>query len=517
MPRPDVISDARQHAPEWHHVDDLPQAVVVTTGDGVIIRANRRAERLLGAGPGGLSGSRLGDLVTAESRARLSERLARVSSAPDTPDEPAFAVHLNAGGREQALEVSLGCTRGAFGTLALAALRPLGAGRQAHADDVLTHEHALQLELVTEGAQVGVWKWNPQTNAACFSEQWLAMVGHRPGELPPTFESCRERIHALDLPVCDALMQQHLQGQSSQFEAIHRLRHRDGRWLRVKTRGKVVKRDPAGRPTRVVGAHVDVTSQWEAEVLARQVAQARDAFFASASHDLRSPLNAILGLSEAVLDGVYGTLTEAQERSLRTVHASGRVLLALFNQILLLGRLQAGAVVLERTATPLAPLVSECLSLAHDRADARGQRVEYEPKASAAALVTGDADKLRQALLFLVSNAVDTSPIGATLTIGVTEWPEIGRWELAVTDAAPPIEGPDRDRVFDPYVAVTDASSGRRRLSGLGLALASRIVALHGGTARVEATDGGGNRFVVALPLSRDTAPFHRSEDEGIH
>jgi PAS domain S-box-containing protein len=116
-----------------------------------------------------------------------------------------------------------------------------------------------------EGANDGLWDWNVSTGEVWYSERWQTMLGYQPGELPHLFSSWEKLVHPEDKQgVLDAL-ERHRSGLSPSYEAEHRLWHKEGRWVWILTRGKIVSRDSNGQPLRSVGTHTDVTRRKEAE------------------------------------------------------------------------------------------------------------------------------------------------------------------------------------------------------------------------------------------------------------
>ena len=113
--------------------------------------------------------------------------------------------------------------------------------------------------LVSEAVNDGLWDWDVTTGHVVFSPRWAAMLGHAVEELAPHVRSWEERVHPDDLPEVARLVRAHLDGRTAIYETEHRVRHRDGHWVWIRDRGKVVARDAAGRPLRAVGTHTDVT------------------------------------------------------------------------------------------------------------------------------------------------------------------------------------------------------------------------------------------------------------------
>lgn len=116
-----------------------------------------------------------------------------------------------------------------------------------------------QLDLAINGANLGLWDWNVVTGRVHFSDGFAAMVGYGPGELAPHVDTWKHLVHPDDLPQVVVVLQAHLDGSTQHYETEHRLRHRDGHWIWVLDRGRVLERDQAGRPVRAAGTHLDIT------------------------------------------------------------------------------------------------------------------------------------------------------------------------------------------------------------------------------------------------------------------
>ncbi len=128
---------------------------------------------------------------------------------------------------------------------------------------------AERLRLALHGADLALWDVNLVTHVGTVNERWSAMLGYLPHEIVPDDSEWRDRIHPDDAErVLDA-QQKHLDGATDAFEASYRLRHRDGRWIWVLDRGRVVERAPDGTPLRMVGTHLDITERMLAQEAVR--------------------------------------------------------------------------------------------------------------------------------------------------------------------------------------------------------------------------------------------------------
>ena len=131
-----------------------------------------------------------------------------------------------------------------------------------------------RLELVIEGTRLGMWDWNPQTNEVAFNDIWAEMLGYSIDEISPSLEEWENRVHPDDLAACYADIQAHIEDKTPFYENVHRMKHRNGSWVYILDRGKVVQRNEQGLPIRFTGTHTDITNQKKSEL--REVISTRD-------------------------------------------------------------------------------------------------------------------------------------------------------------------------------------------------------------------------------------------------
>lgn len=122
-----------------------------------------------------------------------------------------------------------------------------------------------RLELAARAAQIGFWDWNLETNEVLYSPEWKAQIGYAPDELDSSFEHWRDRLHPEDRDPILAKINAYLDGRAPEYEVEFRLRHKDGSYRWIYTRGKLLRND-AGKPYRVLGGHVDITERKYAEM-----------------------------------------------------------------------------------------------------------------------------------------------------------------------------------------------------------------------------------------------------------
>lgn len=118
-----------------------------------------------------------------------------------------------------------------------------------------------RLNLAVEGANLGVWDWNIQTDAVTFNEQWAEMFGLSLDEIKPTLDTWEQRVHPDDRERVNAALDAHLRGETEYHDTEHRIETATGEWKWIRDVGKVAERDDDDEPTRAVGIHIDINEQ----------------------------------------------------------------------------------------------------------------------------------------------------------------------------------------------------------------------------------------------------------------
>lgn len=267
-----------------------------------------------------------------------------------------------------------------------------------------------------------------------------------------------------------------------------RLRLRDGRELAGQG---VALGAPSAAGARLY-AFSDVTE------FARQTAaiEARDAFLARMSHDLRSPLGVVLGAAQLL---AAGDATAEQRESLEAIFNAGRLLLQLIDDVLDYGKLRAGRFVLTPRVVDLWALVEEAASTLRTAAEAKGLGFEHKVHPEVPRWVRVDPVRLRQVVMNLGTNAVKYTESGA-VSLHVERELGPGRALLlfSVADTGPGIDTEQLPALFDAYV---QGAGNAERGTGLGLAITRELVELMGGSVRAQSTPGVGSTFSFTLEV----------------
>jgi signal transduction histidine kinase len=230
-------------------------------------------------------------------------------------------------------------------------------------------------------------------------------------------------------------------------------------------------------------------------------------FVSVASHELKTPINVIIGYLQLLDEGVYGPLTPQQHEIHKTLGLQANNLLRLVKQLLDVSRFEAGGGRLELRDIKLEPLLKELESAFHVLAVQREVHFCVEEREGLPAEVHWDVDRINEVLGNLLSNAFKFTPHGGSVTLTVEPSDDSVRMEVRDTGAGIPPE--QLPRIFEKFYQADNQGSARAVGSGLGLAIAKQIVDAHGGTISCESEPGVGTAFSITLPVQapRRVAP----------
>ena len=230
----------------------------------------------------------------------------------------------------------------------------------------------------------------------------------------------------------------------------------------------------------------------------RDVTAAKERFYNAVAHDLRTPVGAIKGYHELILEGMAGEMPEKARRFLARASRAGETLLLLVNDLMDFAKLEAGKVEIRVGDVEVDGLLEEALSVVAPQAGEKGLTLRRECEDGLPTVRT-DGSRVRQILLNLLSNAVKFTEAGevslvATRRAGGEDEPEV--LEIRVSDTGPGIPAPDRERIFMEFEQVSGSMG-----TGLGLPISRKLARLLQGDLRLESEAGVGCTFVLTLPL----------------
>ena len=254
----------------------------------------------------------------------------------------------------------------------------------------------------------------------------------------------------------------------------------------------------------VFGQDITVRKRAEAALTvsrdeAERANRAKSQFLSSMSHELRTPMNAIIGFGQLLVSDPQLPLTDRHRGQVDEILSAAQHLLALINEMLDLGRIEAGDLQIERVAMGLGGLLEDCLGLMRPLAQSHGVRLLPAEAGPAGELVLADRTRLKQVLLNLLTNAIKYNRPGGDVALSCRCEGDMMR--ITVRDQGHGLSATERDRLFQPFERL---GAGRTKVegTGIGLALSRHLVQAMGGTIGVDSEVDRGSSFWLRLPLA---------------
>jgi len=229
--------------------------------------------------------------------------------------------------------------------------------------------------------------------------------------------------------------------------------------------------------------------------------EAKSRFLATVSHEMRTPLNGIMGMADLTRGA---NLTAEQSYYLEMIRASGGALASLIEEVLDFSRIEAGKLEIASAPFEITPLVERVVELLAPRAQGKGLEIASSIASDVPPVLIGDAARLQQVLINLAGNAVKFTENGG-VGLRVSRAPS-GSIRFAISDTGPGIAKDRQAAIFMDFEQADGSATRKHEGTGLGLAISRRIAELMGGELRLEHSDATGSVFVCDLPLRSEAA-----------
>jgi PAS domain S-box-containing protein len=372
---------------------------------------------------------------------------------------------------------------------------------------------------VLDSTNDGVYDYNIREGTIYWSPSYQKMLGYSSKELGEAHESFTRFMHPDDVDQARDIITQYLERKIPSFYNIFRVRHKEGHWIWVMSRGFGIW-DKQGKAERLIGTHTDITIQKQREEelkffirenerqqaelgLAIEKAdaanQAKSDFLATMSHEIRTPMNAVIGLSELLLTA---KLTPKQRSMVETLHSNADILLKLVNDMLDVSRIEAGQIALESRPLSFEDVLKSLHAMFDDQARTKDIGFSISNNLQHQTYL-GDITRIQQILVNLVNNAIKFTQRGCVSVSIAGTAQENGMTEIhiAVADTGVGIPAHKMDTVFEKFVQADQSISRRFGGSGLGLAICKSLAELMGGDINVVSQIDQGSIFTLSIPL----------------
>ncbi len=401
------------------------------------------------------------------------------------------------------------------------------AQERLEALEALEHE-TTALKLVHEILSSGMWTMEfdrqGQMVSVFWSQDFRAMIGYQDEEdFPNVLSSWSDLLHPEDH---DRVLKEYYATIADYtgkrlYNVEYRLLTRDRgyRWFRAT--GKLSRRED-GTPITYVGMFVDITESKETDAKLREqhklleealakaqrASEAKTMFLNNMSHDIRTPMNAIIGFTN--LAATHLDDRKLVEDYLNKITASSRHLLSLINNVLDMSRIESGRMTIDETACSLPRILDDLVSIL--RADLETRKLHFHMDAHALIhpYVVCDRLRLNQVLLNILSNALKFTPAGGDISITAAERPgdtaDTAVYEFCIRDTGIGMAPEFLEQIFEPFERERTSTVSGIQGTGLGMSITKKLVELMKGQITAESRQGQGSTFVCTFPLRLSAA-----------
>lgn len=369
-----------------------------------------------------------------------------------------------------------------------------------------------RLELALEAGELGFWDWNIATGEVQFGGQWANMLGYELHEIEPHVRAWERLVHPDDMPAIQVALQRHMEGSAPVYETEHRLQHKNGSWIWVLDRGRIVERDENGKPTRAIGIHANITLQRAIQEQLSEADRRKDEFLATLAHELRNPLAPIrTGLAIMKRDPAGPAASQAREIMERQLSHMVR----LIDDLLDVSRITLGRLRLKKENVSVRTIIEMAVEASKPAIEA-GHHTLSLTMPEQEIVIYADPTRLAQTVSNLLNNAAKYTPDHGRIDLRVSLSPK--GIAIVVQDNGLGIPPEMQDKVFQLFGQINRTLDRAQGGLGIGLALVRNLVELHEGTVSAFSDGPGkGSTFTILLPhslVTSTTQPLQKPEPD---
>ena len=363
-----------------------------------------------------------------------------------------------------------------------------------------------------------------------YSNSFLQLIGYTREQFENELNSQCTYLHPEDLARISDISKEVMDtGQPAVLEARLLTRNQETRHLTV-TLSYVSQEESWDGVASFYSVGIDVTKEREEQnrqrraledacQAARVASQAKTNFLSTMSHDIRTPMNAIMGMSAIALSNLDSP--ERLRDCINKISVSGQHLLRLLNEVLDMSKIESGRFDLTLSPVKLPDLFRDIADICHPLIEEKQQELRISINQIRHENVIADRERLQQILMNLMSNAIKYTGEGGTILLELNELdsvvPNRGQYEFICTDNGTGISSEFIPHIFEPFTRAESSDISRLQGTGLGMAITENIVRMMNGTIGVESELGKGSRFTVSLSLELDQEERVCSEKKEIH
>ncbi len=367
-----------------------------------------------------------------------------------------------------------------------------------------------RLNLALIGSNEGMWDWEIRKGTYYATDLFYSMLGYMKNEISDTFISFKELVYSEDRPLMMEELKKHLTGENDFYSIQLRILSKNGEWKWIHSKGRVSKRDSIGRPVRMTGVHIDISKEKEREKMLEQANELikessvmKENFLANISHELRTPMNGIIGMTKLLSST---SLNEEQKEYIDMIATAAKSLMAAINGILDISKIEARKIEINLEKFQLRKFIESVYIFIKMQVNTQKVEFSYSIDRGIPDSVIGDEGNLRIILNNLLSNAIKFTEKGYVklLLKEISSDVEETVIKFSVEDSGIGVPKEKQQKIFDPFTQADGSTTRKYGGTGLGLTISKRLVELMGGRLWVQSIPGKGSKFNFTLKLKKE-------------
>jgi len=417
--------------------------------------------------------------------------------------------------------------------------------------DNLLAQSEERFSLAMRGANDGLWDWDMQTDEVYYSHRWKQMLGYEDNELENNLSTWEKLVHQNDLEKAKINIKDYIEGTAPIYEQELRMRHKEGHFVSILSRGFILRDESTGKPSRMIGTHLDITTRkkYEEELnelninlenrvkertselenlndelitaknLAEHANKTKSLFLANMSHEIRTPMNGIIGLTDLTL---RTELNKQQREYLENLKVSSNTLLNILNDILDFSKIEAGKLEIELNTFDLNTVIENIISIYNVKAVQSDIKLNLNLSESVGKYVIGDPARINQILSNLLNNALKFTSHGE-INIRIERNDLSDFVTFSISDTGIGIPKDIQNKLFDSFTQADSSTSRRYGGTGLGLAICKHLTEMMNGEIKLVSKEGKGSTFSFTISLPKSSEHINSSvqpvqmTQEGLH
>ena len=359
-------------------------------------------------------------------------------------------------------------------------------------------------QFALEGSGDGVWDWDVESNIIYVSPQWKRMLGYDSDELIQNFNDVENLIHPDDREKNIQSIEKYFRGENALYVNEHRVLCKDGAYKWVLVRGKILNRDKANNPLRIIGTQADITNRkkFEEQLLSnlekeKELNDLKSRFVSTASHEFRTPLASILLISDVLISYWEKYEKTLIESKLKTIKERVLFLTDIVDNVLQVSKIQEGKIEFKPEEIDLVDFCKSSID-SFNVNESLKNKIQFSSKYKSLTAII-DLRLMNQILDNLISNAIKYTPENPHIIITLRK--ENEEVIISVEDNGIGIPEEDRKHIFDAFYRAANAKNFQG--NGLGLNIIKESLINQGGDITFSSITGKGTTFKVHLPVNK--------------